>query len=186
MKKVLALFILTILTVSLANAQFGVRAGFNSANFSDTNFDARTGFHLGAYYTIEGTFLSVEPGLFFSKKGYQGTELGTGRSVDENLSYVDVPLLFRLNVLPSFNVFAGPQAALLLSREYQIGDQISTTTDIIRGYDLGGVVGAQVILPFGLNAQANFDFGLTSLNYFNTQVKNQVFKVSLGYTLGGR
>ncbi len=186
MKKILAVLIFILIGISGANAQFGIRAGFNSANFSDTNFDAKAGYHFGAYYTVEGTFLSVEPGLFFSKKGYRGEEAGTGRKVDENLSYVDVPLLFRLNVLPSLNVFAGPQASLLLARDYQIGDQISNSTDVIRGYDLGGVVGAQVVLPFGLNAQANFDFGLTSLNYFNTQVKNQVFKVSLGYTLGGR
>lgn len=186
MRKVLIVLIFMLIGVSGTNAQVGIRVGYNSANFSDTNFDAKPGYHFGAYYTYESTFVSIEPGLFFSKKGYRGEELLTGKKVDENLSYVDVPLLFRLNVLPTFNVFAGPQAALLLAREYQIGDQISTSTEVIRGYDLGGIVGAQLVLPFGFNAQANFDFGITSLNYFNTQVKNQVFKLSLGYTLGGR
>lgn len=185
MRKILILVFVFGLSLGVAQAQFGVRAGFNSANFSDTNFDAKSGFHFGAYYTAEGTFVSVEPGMFFSKKGYQGEELGTGRMVDENLSYLDIPVLLRLNILPSLNVFAGPQASLLLAREYQLGDDISNSTDVIRGYDLGGVVGAQARLPFGVNVQANFDFGLSSLNYFNTPVKNQVFKLSLGYTLGG-
>lgn len=46
-----------------------LRAGFNSANFSDTDFDAKSGFHLGAYYTIGSGFLAFEPGLQYSKKG---------------------------------------------------------------------------------------------------------------------
>lgn len=182
MKKILAaLFFLTIVTVS-ANAQFGVRAGFSSSNFSKTNYRSKSGFHFGGYYTVDKTFISIEPGMFFSKKGYESEELLTGRVVDENLSYLDIPLLVRLNIIPKFNVFAGPQASLLLAREYQLGDQITNTTDVIRGYDLGGVIGAQVILPYGFNAQVNYDFGLTSLNYFNSNFKTQVFKVSIGYS----
>lgn len=185
MRKVLLAFFLVGI-VATAHAQFGVRAGFSSSNFSNTNFDYRSGFHFGAYYTVGANFISVEPGLQYSKKGYQGTEVSTGKSIDEKLGYIDIPVLFRLNLIPALNIFAGPQASLLLSSEYKLGDQTSDSSEAIRGYDLGGVVGAQVKLPLGLNAQASYDFGLTSLNYFNTDVKNQVFKISLGYTFGGK
>lgn len=184
MRKIL-LVIFLVGIVATAQAQFGVRAGFSSANFSNTNFDARSGFHLGAYYTIGPDFISVEPGLQYSQKGYQGTELWTGKSIDEQLSYIDIPVLLRLNLIPAVNIFGGPQASLLLSSEYTLGDQTSDSSEAIKGYDLGGVVGAQLRLPFGLNAQASYDFGLNSLNYFNTDVKNQVFKLSLGYSFGG-
>jgi hypothetical protein len=184
MRKILLVFFLVGFAAT-AQAQFGVRAGFNSANFSNTDFSAKSGFHLGAYYTLGKEFISIEPGIQYSQKGYKGEEVGTGKSVDEQLGYIDVPVLVRLKLIPALNIFAGPQASLLLSSKYQLGDQTSDSSDAIRGYDIGGVVGAQVKLPMGFNAQASYDLGFTSLNYFNLDVKNQVFKISLGYTLGG-
>lgn len=185
MRKILLAFFLLGMTVS-AQAQFGVRAGFNSANFSDTNFDAKSGFHIGAYYSIGAGFLTVEPGIQYSQKGYQGTEAVTGKSVDEKLGYIDIPVLVRVNLIPAINVFAGPQASLFASSEYKLGDETFDSSEAIKGYDIGGVVGAQVKLPLGFNVQANYDFGLSSLNYYDADVKNQVFKISLGYTFGAK
>lgn len=183
MRKILLAFFLVGI-VFTAQAQFGVRAGYNSANFSETNFDSRAGFHIGGYYTLGAGFVAVEPGLQYSQKGYKGND-GMGRSIDEKLGYIDIPVLVRLNLIPALNIFAGPQASLHLSSEYQIGEDTFDSSEAIKGYDIGAVVGAQVKLPLGLNAQASYDFGLTSLNYYNLDVKNQVFKISLGYTIGG-
>jgi hypothetical protein len=184
MRKVLIAFFLLGLAAT-AQAQVGLRAGFNSANFSDTNFDSKPGFHFGVYYSFGTDFLSVEPGLQYSQKGYQGTSDLTGDAVDEQLGYVDLPVLLRLKLIPSINVFAGPQFSFLASRNYQLGNVTSNSTEPIKGYDVAGVVGAQVVLPLGFNVQASYDVGLSSLNYFDTDVKNRVFKVSLGYTFGG-
>lgn len=184
MRKILLVFFLVGFAAT-AQAQLGVRAGFNSANFSDTNFDARSGFHLGAYYTIGTDFISVEPGIQYSQKGYKGTEAGTGDPVEEQLGYIDIPVLVRLKLIPALNIFAGPQASIFASSKYELGDQTSDSSEAIRGYDIAGVVGAQVKLPLGFNAQASYDIGFTSLNYYNTDVKSQVFKISLGYTFGG-
>lgn len=183
MRKVLLVFFLLGI-VATSHAQFGVRAGFNSANFSNTNFDARSGFHFGGFYTFGEGLISVEPGIQFSQKGFETTD-DMGVSIEEKLGYLDIPVLFRLNLIPVVNVFLGPQASLLASRFYQKGDETSDNTDPIRGYDLGGVIGAQAKLPLGFNVQASYDFGLSSLNYFDSNVKNQVLKLSLGYTFGG-
>lgn len=185
MRKILLAFFL-IGMAATAQAQFGVRAGYNSSNFSDTNFEAKSGFHIGAYYTLGEGLISIEPGIQYSQKGYQGTEAGSGKAVDETLGYIDIPVLFRLNLIKIVNIFAGPQASVFASSNYQLGDETFDSSGAIKGYDLGGVVGAQVKLPLGFNVQANYDFGLSSLNYYNTDVKNQVFKVSLGYTFGGK
>jgi hypothetical protein len=109
----------------------------------------------------------------------------TGVAVDEQLGYIDLPVLLRLKLIPAINVFAGPQFSFLASRNYQLGNVVSNSTEPIKGYDVAGVVGAQVVLPLGFNVQASYDIGLSSLNYFDTDVKNRVFKVSLGYTFGG-
>lgn len=184
MRKILLLFFLVGFAAT-AQAQFGVRAGYNSANFSDTNFSAKSGFHLGAYYTIGAAFVAIEPGIQYSQKGYKTEEVGTGAAVEEQLGYIDIPVLVRLNLLPFMNVFAGPQASLLASSKYTKGDQTSDSSEATRGYDIGGVFGAQVKLPLGFNVQASYDLGFTSLNYFDADVKNQVFKISAGYTFGG-
>lgn len=180
MKKILLLFFL-LASAGMAHAQFGIRAGYSAANFSDTNFDTRSGFHLGAYYSIGAAFLKVEPGIQYAQKGYKTTDM-SGDAVDEQLGYVDVPVLVRLDILPILNVFAGPQVSILASRNFTRGTASSTDTGPVAGYDVAGVFGAQVKLPLNLNLQASYDMGLKSLNYFDTDVKNRVFKVSVGYS----
>lgn len=179
MKKFLFL-ILSIGLIGTAHAQFGARTGLNSSNFSDTNFSNKQGFHLGAYYKIHLGVIDIEPGLQYSKKGYEGTEDASGIEVNERLNYIDVPVLVRFNVLEVVNIFGGPQASVLASRNYELGNITSSSTDVIRGYDIGAVVGVGINLPLGFNVQASYDLGLTNLNYFNTDVKNRVFKVSIG------
>ncbi len=180
MKKIF-LLLLSMGLFLTAQAQFGVRAGLSSGNFSDTNFNAKLGFHAGGYYRVGTNFLSVEPGLQFAQKGYEGNAAGTGAVISEQLNYLDVPVLVRLGFVPFMNVFAGPQASFLLSRNYKLGSVTDNSTEVISGYDLGGVVGIAVDLYSGLNFQLSYDIGLKNLNYFNTDVKNRVLKLSVGF-----
>ena len=181
MRKILMLFFLVGFAAT-AQAQFGVRAGFSSANFSETNFDARSGIHAGAYYTFDLGFVSVEPGIQYSQKGYKGIEEVTMLPVKERLGYVDIPVLVRVDLIPAVNVFAGPQVSVLASSKYEKAGQTSDSSDATKGYDVAGVLGAQVKLPMGFNLQASYDIGFASLNYFNYDFKNRVFKVSAGYS----
>ncbi|WP_296705456.1 porin family protein, partial [Algoriphagus sp.] len=160
MKKFLFLA-LFIGLISTANAQFGARAGLNSSNFSDTNFSHKQGFHLGAYYRIQLGVIDIEPGLQYSKKGYEGNEDISQIEVNERLNYIDIPVLVRFNIIETVNIFAGPQASVLASRKYELGNITSTSTDVIRGYDIGAVVGVGINLPLGFNVQASYDLGLT-------------------------
>jgi hypothetical protein len=182
-KIILAIFLLGF--AASAQAQFGIRAGLSSANFSNTDFTSTTGFHVGAYYLAKTTsnLLSLEPGIQYSGKGYTAVAPGVG-DVTEKLGYVDIPVLVRLSLIPSLNVFAGPQASVLVSRNYTLGTTTSTSLEPVRGYELGAVVGLGLKVAAGLNLQASYDLGLSSLNYFNTDVSNRVLKLSLGYTLG--
>lgn len=181
MKKLLILVFALGLSSS-AQAQFGIRAGYSSANFTDFNSDAVSGFHAGAYFRKELGFLSVEPGVQYAQKGYKATIApGTGERT-EKMSYLDIPLLVRVNFLPYLNVFAGPQGSVLISRNLELPDgSTETSTEPIRGYDLAGVVGVGASIIGGINAQFSYDFGLQSVNYYDQNVKNNVFKISLGY-----
>ena len=180
MRKILTVFFLLGLVFS-PKAQFGVRAGLSSANFSDTNFNANVGFHVGGYYRFGTSLLEVEPGIQFGQKGYETNNPTNGNVITETLNYVDVPILFRLNFLPAINVFGGPQLSVLASRNYEEPGNVQTSTEPIRGYDLGAVVGIGGYIPGGINLQLSYDLGLSSLNYFNTDVKNRVLKISAGF-----
>ncbi|MEP0710611.1 porin family protein [Algoriphagus sp.] len=166
-----------------ANAQFGIRAGYSSSNFTDFGTDPLAGFHAGAYYNFGMGFLSVEPGIQYSQKGHvRIADTGTPAVKNDRLNYVDVPVLLRVNFLPFLNVFAGPQASVLVSRTLEFEDgNTDTSTEPIRGWDLGGVVGVGAKLPLGINAQVSYDVGFQSVNYYNQDVKNNVLKISLGY-----
>jgi hypothetical protein len=172
----LLLGVLMIFFSTGANAQFGARGGLNVANFDGFSFNSRVGFHLGAFYEYElQPEWSIEPGIYFSQKGYRSSS----GDIRENLGYIDIPILVRYNFAEMFNVFAGPQASLLVSRKYDNNGNISQTMEILRGYDLAGVLGAGVDLPYDINLQVSYDFGLVSLNYFDVNVKNRVFKFSV-------
>ena len=166
-----------------AQAQFGARAGFSSANFSDFDSDPLAGFHIGAYYKKDLGFISVEPGIQYSQKGHERIgATGTPAVKNDRLNYVDVPVLVRVNFLPFLNVFAGPQGSVLVSRKLEYVDgSTETSTEPIKGYDIAGVVGVGANLPLGLNAQVSYDIGFQSANYYNQDVKNNVLKISLGY-----
>lgn len=184
MKK-LFIFIFAMGMFGAAQAQFGARAGFSSANITDFSSDAVAGLHLGAYYKKEFGFIDVEPGIQFSQKGYKNVAVGmTGVSLtqDERLNYIDVPVLVRFNFLPFLNVFAGPQGSILVSRKLELSNGASeTTTEPVKGFDIAGVIGLNAKLPWNLNAQMSYDIGFQSLNYYDQDVKNRALKISIGY-----
>jgi len=183
MKKLLfvLLFGITFMFNHEVKAQFGARVGANFTNFNGFDFDSRTGLHAGIYYGLPlMEKLVIEPAILYSQKGYKSADNSASGRIKENLNYIDIPVLVRYQVLDGLNLFAGPQGSLLFSRKYEQGGMISKTKEIVRGYDIAGVIGAGVNLPLGFNVQASYDFGLVDLNYFNFDVKNRVFKLSLG------
>jgi hypothetical protein len=186
MKKNLSLLAFLIFA-SAAQAQIGVRVGVGSTNFSTEDvqraFTSLIRPHLGAYYGMKATEkLTVEPGLFYSGKGMT-TVNDKNKEFTESLSYVDIPVLVRYALNEDFNVFAGPQAGFLLGRTYTKGSEKITDTAPVGGYEIGGVLGVGYQLTAELNLQASYDFGIAPFKYFQADVNNTVFKLSIGYTL---
>ena len=186
MKKNLSLLAFLIFA-SAAQAQIGVRVGIGSTNFSTEDvqraFTSLIRPHLGAYYGMKATEkLTVEPGLFYSGKGISTVNVNN-KEFEESLSYLDIPVLARYAVNEDFNVFLGPQVGFLLARTYTEGSVKLTDTAPVGGYEIGGVFGVGYQLTAELNLQASYDFGIAPFKYFQADVNNTVFKLSIGYTL---
>ncbi|MFN5463016.1 MAG: porin family protein [Bacteroidota bacterium] len=187
MKK--GLLLLAFLTfAAAAQAQIGVRAGIGSSNFSNEDsqraLTSITRVHFGAYYGLKATEkITVEPGFFYSGKGFKTIPLGTTENIKESFSYLDIPVLARYAVTSEFNVFAGPQVGFLLARTRTDKNGKNTTTEPIGGYEVGAVLGLAYQLASDLNIQFSYDFGLSPFNYYDVEVNNTVFKLSVGYTI---
>jgi len=186
MKKGLLIFALLTFAAA-AQAQIGIRAGLGSSNYSNEEsqraLTSITRVHFGAYYGLKATEkITIEPGLFYSGKGFKTIELGTRDKVKESFSYLDIPVLARYAVSSEFNVFAGPQVGFLLTRTRTDKNGKDTTTEPIGGYEVGAVFGLGYQLASDLNIQFSYDFGLSPFNYYEVKVNNTVFKLSLGYT----
>ncbi|AGA79041.1 porin family protein [Echinicola vietnamensis] len=157
--------------------QTGIRAGWNYSDINGIGSDGSSGFHAGFYHKINLGLLAVEPGLQYTRKGCKVDEMGT--TGKERLHYLDVPVLVRVGFLPLFNVFAGPQASVLLARSYKGSTDVSSLDGLTK-FDIGGIVGVGLNLPLGFNIQGSYDFGFVDMNYNDVDTKNSVFKVSLG------
>ncbi|SFN60128.1 Outer membrane protein beta-barrel domain-containing protein [Algoriphagus ornithinivorans] len=182
MRKVLTLFFVVGL-ISASHAQFGLRAGFSSSNFSDTNYKANPGFHGGVYYTLGTESLAIEPGVQFSQRGFETNAIPSGAVVTESLDYVDFPLLVRLYIFPVLNVFAGPQYSKLISRKREEPGDVQTDMNVLEQNDFAGVVGISASPVPKLNFQISYDMGFSNLNYYGRNVKNQVLKLSVSFDL---
>jgi len=181
MKKILLIiFLFSLINVSFS--QVGIRTGIVSSNLTKYEFNARTGAHLGVYYNFNiGNRLKVEPGFFYTQKGYNSKS----PKITENINYIDIPILFRFMITPEFNVFAGPQASTPISRKYKLGNNpVNTSLQTIRGYDGAFVLGAGYQLTSGLNFQASYEIGMVNLNYFNSAVRSRALRISIGKTIG--
>lgn len=186
MKKVLSFIMLFLLLAGYqkAKAQFldaGIRAGANYPSLAGIETDVLSGFHAGVYFKMNFLGLwAVEPGIQYSQKGFRATSNTNIGQASDRFHTIDVPVLVRFAVLPLVNVFAGPQASYLVSRNYSDNLTAFTNTDNLRNYDLSGVVGVGINLPLGFNIQGSYDFGITSINYNNNEAYNNVVKISLG------
>ncbi|GAB3657785.1 hypothetical protein GCM10028791_30410 [Echinicola sediminis] len=161
-----------------AQAQTGIRAGWNYTDIKGISTKGNAGFHAGLYHKVNFLgLLAIEPGVQYSQRNFEVSD--QGQLTQDRLHYVDMPLVIRLGFIPLINLFGGPQASVLLARNYNGSTEASSLGTLSR-FDLGGVVGLGINLPLGFNVQGSYDFGFKDLNYNEMETKSSVFKVSLG------
>ncbi|OIQ22156.1 MAG: hypothetical protein BM557_01925 [Flavobacterium sp. MedPE-SWcel] len=173
MKRILLIAFVLFGSYTTVNAQaFGVKAGFNFANFTgnDANdFNVLTSFHAGLVaemHLLEA--LSVQPELLYSMQGAKTKE------ETYKLNYVSVPVMLKLYFTDGFNVQVGPQIGLLISESDNFTPYDSTT------YDLGFAGGAEFFFADNLSVQARYNAGATKISD-NRELKNSALQLSLCY-----
>ena len=194
MKKViLSLAILAGITgaAQAQSTRFGVKAGVGLSNITGDHTDGAknlVGGQVGVMADLGfSDLISFHPELLYSQKGvkYEGSGI-TGQT---RTSYLDLPLLLRVNADGLF-FEAGPQVGFLIGQKTEInGTTISTSTDGARKVDFGYIAGVGYQLSSGLELGVRYNGGISDLSDPSTsgdKQRNSVFQFQVGYLFGGK
>ena len=220
MKKYFTLVaVLTTFTFATVKAQtkLGIRAGINNASWKgdaasslndlvsitkgyvDTR--GRTGFHAGGYVNIPvSPYVSIEPGLYYSQKGYalkgdieieKLDFLGADANLNVQSHYIDLPLLLTVSPVKGLELFGGPQLSYLVKNNMNINAGVFgisvinrnlDITDQFNSIDAAVIGGVGYKFDNGFSIRGSYDHGLSRLDKNqNFKSYNRVFKVGLGF-----
>ncbi|MGD8427498.1 MAG: porin family protein [Balneolaceae bacterium] len=182
----LLIVFLTSFSLPRAQAQLGIRAGINFANFHDNpgNFDpdSRTGLMIGGYYNfnIPMSPASIQPEVLYTQNGYEdgGTTL--------KLDYLQIPVLAKFTFAPgpiSPKAYIGPYVGFVLNNEFSGGVVIQESDKAQT--DFGGILGAGIDFNAGvtkLNLGIRYGFGFRDA-LERGQGKNSVLSIVGGISL---
>lgn len=187
MKKLFFIALIGFLGIGTASAQeldLGLKAGANFANFSDAkglDMSSKTGFQFGAFAAIRTGNIGIQPELLYSQQGAKF------KSKDIDLNYVNVPVMVKYYIFNGLNIQAGPQFGFVV--DDNIGKVFSGIGDGVKAnkFDLSGLVGIGLDLPFGIRLDGRYNFGLAKAikstnDAIDASAKNNVFTLSVGYS----
>ena len=207
MKKLIiaAVAVFTVGAASAQDVKFGVKGGLNYATLSGdiAETDGIIGFAVGGFLNVKiNEKFAFQPELLYSTQGTaeKSTETISGATINEEgrleLAYMNIPLMFRVNVTEAFTFEAGPQIGFLLSARDAEKETITNSggstviessddvKDNLNTTDFGLNFGLGYDLTKNLNAGLRYNVGLNDIskNTDNYTIKNSVFTLAIGYT----
>lgn len=200
---------LLLLTTGIVRAQddtggkIGIKAGANFSNYyvhDVSDQDLKTGYHLGVFFKAPiNDRVSLQPEVLFSQKGstlYYRNTFASG-TLDLTMNYIDVPILFRVDVVPGFYISAGPYMSFLVNATVKDMDPNGSTKfedeldkSDFNEFDWGmsGGVGFEI---GAFNIGARYNYGLVTVGKEKRNIfgqtsrypdgKNSVTQVFIGF-----
>lgn len=184
---------------SVADVKFGVKGGMNLANIvGDDAGDANNyvGFNAGFFVEIPITDkLTFQPELIYSAQGSKSEGTvdveGTLVNFDATLkfNYINVPMMFKYQVVNKFSLEAGPYVGFLTSAKLNfdiegLGSDTVDMKDDVKSTDFGIGIGMNYEFSDVIFANARYQAGLTEIGDSDAggnSVKNSVFQIGLGF-----
>lgn len=194
-KKIIAIIVLSIVTISSIEAQegsgFGLRAGinyntngdyFNSISMASEDPTAAVGFHAGLFGKL-GNKLYLKPELVYTKTK---TEYSTG---DFNLQKLDAPVLVGIKLIGPLSAFAGPSFQYIIDTDFENATIEDIEDDFSVGLNFGVAVnfnkiGIDLRYERGFNEnEVNVITDNTSINTNRVDTRAQQLILSLSFNL---
>jgi hypothetical protein len=181
---VAALLFSALTTIQAQSVKLGIKAGLNYANQTGTaitvnskNYqtEAISSYHAGLVAELNlFKGIALQPELLYSTQGatYKGVG-GTIGDIKNEVGYLSIPVMLKINLSKSISLELGPQASFLLSEKDNVNLYKSNTFD----FGVAGGLGLKVTESIFL--QARYGLGLTELSKA-AQTKNSVIQISAG------
>lgn len=182
-KSILVIVLLLALSVNVQAQllRFGIKAGLNYANQSgseitinNSNYDtsAITSYHAGLVAEIKLVdIFSIQPELLYSTQG--ATYKNAVEEFKNELGYLSIPVLAKINLNKIVSLELGPQTSFLLSEKNNFDFKDTNT------FDFAIVGGLGLNITRHLFIQGRYCLGLTDASK-DAQIKNSVLQVSAG------
>jgi hypothetical protein len=188
MKKIMIVVFLFSSVVSMAQVQFGIKAGANVSNFNGGDFDAvkkkaLVGFHGGMYLNFALGDLSLQPELMVSTQGAKIDSING--SYDWRVTYVNLPVVLQYRFESGFFLELGPQVGFKISDDME--DQ--TIKNFAKDLDLSAAGGLGFKSKGGFGVGARYTVGLSKVGDFepssniDPDFKNGVIQASVYFPL---
>ncbi len=202
MKKLLLSLVAAFSVAGAAHAQnmdVGLKVGANISQLNGASWDDGYKANIlgGAFVGFRALRMGVQGEAFFTQSTYTigkttkdfadanfKNAVDSARGGSFRLNELSVPVLFQLKVAGPLWLQAGPQFTAILSASDK-DNLLKNPDDFFKKASVDGVVGAQAILPFKLQAGVRYVFGLSGIN--NAQGvadswKQRGFQIHIGYS----
>ncbi len=202
MKKVFLSLVAALSVAGTAHAQnidVGLKLGANLSKLNGESWDDGYKANIlgGGFVGFRALRMGVQAEAFFTQSTYtigkttkDFAVANYKNAVDSvkggsfRLNQLSVPVLFQLKVAGPLWLQAGPQFTATLSASDK-DNLLKNPDDFFKTASVDGVVGAQAILPFKLQAGVRYIFGLSGVN--NAQQvadswKQSGFQIHIGYS----
>lgn len=177
MKKVLTLIAAAILCMSAsAQVQFGGKVGFDMTHFwgKDAAHGMKPSYQFGLVLEYKATpNFAIAPEVVFAAQGgkFKALEFDifdldvSTATVTCNTNYINVPIMFKYYVAPSFSIDLGPQVGFNVYSKYSVKD-VDKAVDIkdeTKPVDVGVGIGGTYNLTENAFVQARYTMGFTKV-----------------------
>lgn len=189
MKKNLITICVILIATFSANAQIfklGIKSGINYANqtgtditVNSTNYktEAISNFHIGLLAEVKlGERFSLQPEVLYSTQGAKYDAIGVVNDFTNDIGYLSIPVMAKINLNNTFSLEFGPQASFLMSKKNEVSiNSIKNQKDI----DFGAGAGLGIRVTKSLFLQGRYVVGLSEISP-EAKVKNSVVQISGG------
>ena len=178
MKKLFVLIAAAIVCMSAsAQVQFGAKAGFDMTNFwgSDTEHGMKPSYQVGVLMEYKfNPHFGIAPEVVFASQG------GKYENTTFNTNYINVPVMLKYYVNPSFSLDLGPQVGFNVYSKYTVKDMDAVDIkDGTKGVDFGVGLGGTYNLTDNAFVQARYTMGL-SKTFEEGDAKNGNVQIAFG------
>lgn len=199
MKKIFALIAAALVcagSATAANPTFGIKAGFDMTNFwgEDMPHGMKPSYQAGVFleYRFASTPIAIAPEIVFAAQGGKfnvgeetGLSFAKNADVTFNTNYINIPVMLKYYVTPSFSIDFGPQLGInVYSKATATAGNASATVDmgdITNSVDFALGLGGTYNITRNAFLQARYTMGMTHVLKNDVDAQNGNIQIAFGY-----